>query len=513
VKYRLHFLSVLTTLSVIAVFVFAFYGIRSRSMWLDEAYTVLVSNRPFSDVINEVKYDSAPPLYYLLLSFWVRIFGISEGAVRSLSGLFYIANVFVMYRLGRQLSFHRYVGYVSAFLFLVSPLAIRHAQNSRMYTLLSLLVSLSLLFFFKIISGDKRSKTLITYILVNVAGSFTHYWFLFPLFGQGLAVTILHFRRHFFRFVALITVSVIPFLVLWMPVVLGQQERCGTTWIQKPEFEVIWATIVDFYGRERIGPWVIVVFVALMFTTVQAPRTWSIKASFKSLTAQFSKLKNQVVSRNSLILIIVIVCSFLVPFVVSHIVQPIFVMGRYTIAVLPVFALLLALLLSELADQKLLFICFCFLLAGAQVSLIKSRNEQISYTDRNTAKYLVEHGRKGDVILYTGLSHAGIEYYLALFEKGSFFKRLSYPKELMQHMGWRDIPKMLAEKDELQKEALATARELQSVMGKDAKIWLLYGTDVEVSEPIKVELNSVFRLKEVLDVAGPFHKNIFVFQT
>jgi len=72
---------------------------------------------------------------------------------------------------------------------------------------------------------------------------------------------------------------------------------------------------------------------------------------------------------------------------------------------------------------------------------------------------------------------------------------------------------MLAEKDELQKEALATARELQSVMGKDAKIWLLYGTDVEVSEPIKVELNSVFRLKEVLDVAGPFHKNIFVFQT
>src|SRR5258705_3967471 len=66
----------------------AFYG-AGKSLWLDEAYSVLVAKQHFSEMLVSLRHDTHPPLYYLLLSIWTKLFGDVEIALRSLSGVFY----------------------------------------------------------------------------------------------------------------------------------------------------------------------------------------------------------------------------------------------------------------------------------------------------------------------------------------------------------------------------------------------------------------------------------------
>src|SRR3990172_2024512 len=88
---------------MLAVFLLAFWGIDRRSIWLDEAYSVLVASQKFDGIIASLKNDTGPPLYYFILSVWIQIFGIGEFAVRSLSGVFYLLSLGAIYILGKSL--------------------------------------------------------------------------------------------------------------------------------------------------------------------------------------------------------------------------------------------------------------------------------------------------------------------------------------------------------------------------------------------------------------------------
>ena len=48
------------------------------ALWLDEALTVDRARLPVSQIAGSVKQDGAPPLYYYLLHFWMRLFGQSD---------------------------------------------------------------------------------------------------------------------------------------------------------------------------------------------------------------------------------------------------------------------------------------------------------------------------------------------------------------------------------------------------------------------------------------------------
>ena len=72
----------------------------------------------------------------------MRLFGDSEIALRSLSALFYLSGAGAAAVLGKRLSGEMRCGWYSGFFYILSPLAVRNAQNIRMYTLLGLLAGL-----------------------------------------------------------------------------------------------------------------------------------------------------------------------------------------------------------------------------------------------------------------------------------------------------------------------------------------------------------------------------------
>ena len=88
-------------------------ALRARSssdLWLDEALSVNIARLPLRDIPAALRHDGAPPLYYVLLHLWMRLFGTSDGAVRALSGLFSVATLPVLYLAGRRVGGRRVGG-------------------------------------------------------------------------------------------------------------------------------------------------------------------------------------------------------------------------------------------------------------------------------------------------------------------------------------------------------------------------------------------------------------------
>ena len=73
-------------------------------LWLDEALSVHIASLDFSDMVEALRHDGHPSLYYLLLGFWIDVFGDSNGAARALSGVMSLATVPVLWAIGRRRS-------------------------------------------------------------------------------------------------------------------------------------------------------------------------------------------------------------------------------------------------------------------------------------------------------------------------------------------------------------------------------------------------------------------------
>ena len=115
------------------------YHLGTESIWFDEAASIDGSKESLVSVIQSSgRLHNQPPLYFVLLHFWMLLFGTGEIAVRSLSAIFGIISIFVIYQVGCQL-FNRKVGLISSFLSAISCYHIYYSQEARAYSLLQLL--------------------------------------------------------------------------------------------------------------------------------------------------------------------------------------------------------------------------------------------------------------------------------------------------------------------------------------------------------------------------------------
>ena len=120
------------------------FQIANKSLWLDEAFSVWLGWQPLGQMWGWLlRIDQHPPLYYVLLHFWMYL-GDSAGMVRLLSALLGTLTIPVIYLLGRRLLGLR-AGLLAAAILALSPFHVRFAQETRMYTLLTLNASLAML--------------------------------------------------------------------------------------------------------------------------------------------------------------------------------------------------------------------------------------------------------------------------------------------------------------------------------------------------------------------------------
>ena len=117
------------------------YQLNTESLWIDEMNSLYRA--------DNLGIENPRPIYFLLLQLWT-IIGESDSWLRSISLIFGIGSLVLTYHLARQLT-DRNIALVSTLLLAVSPIAINHSQEVRMYSLvifLSLLGTIALVEFF-----------------------------------------------------------------------------------------------------------------------------------------------------------------------------------------------------------------------------------------------------------------------------------------------------------------------------------------------------------------------------
>jgi mannosyltransferase len=108
----------------------------SKGMWLDETFSVWVASHSVVDMLQWiVKIDPHPPLYYLLLHYWIAHYGNQPYYVRLFSALFGTATIPIIYLIGKRIS-GVVVGLAAAVILALSLFNIYFAQETRMYTFL-----------------------------------------------------------------------------------------------------------------------------------------------------------------------------------------------------------------------------------------------------------------------------------------------------------------------------------------------------------------------------------------
>lgn len=130
----------------------------SKGIWLDESFSVWVSNHSVAEMLQWiVKIDQHPPLYYLLLHYWIKLGGDAPFNVRLLSALFGAGAIPIIYLTGKRLS-GAVAGLAAAVLLAVSTYHIYYGQEARMYTLLTFNASVAIYALVRLLTDPRSAR-------------------------------------------------------------------------------------------------------------------------------------------------------------------------------------------------------------------------------------------------------------------------------------------------------------------------------------------------------------------
>jgi len=134
--------NIVLILLLLAAFTLRLYRLDHQEIWGDEAHSAYVASLPLSSTVSP-RTETNPPLYHLLLYFWVKTTGSSVFALRFLSLVLGVLTVPLVYRLAR-LAFGRPAGLLAALLCAISPFHVYYSQEARMYALATFTITLSM---------------------------------------------------------------------------------------------------------------------------------------------------------------------------------------------------------------------------------------------------------------------------------------------------------------------------------------------------------------------------------
>jgi mannosyltransferase len=229
--------------------IFRLYLLGGKSIWLDEAFSISISQRSLIDVLRmTLRTDTHPPLYYLMLKIWL-LFSQREVWVRLLSALFSIASIPVMYLLVNTMYKDKRAGLLGATILVFSPFQIWYAQETRMYAALTFFVLLSAYFFIRALQTGSIVNWM-GYIIATVLALYTDngaIWYLVTL----VVFSLLSNRLFRHRAVGwLISHLAIAFLyAFWLPFLIMQTRQVTEGfWLPPPSFQIVLGTFLDFHS-------------------------------------------------------------------------------------------------------------------------------------------------------------------------------------------------------------------------------------------------------------------------
>ena len=158
---------------LVMVVVLRVWYVGKTDLGFDEGFSLYMALQSVPDLVRMLCQGDNPPLWELLLHFWVKVFGISEVAIRSLSLIFSVLTVIPLYLAGEKY-LHRFAGIAASLCYCFSTFSIYMAHECRVYSLIAFCTACSVLLFISIVKGPKLFKFILL-TLANLMLMYGHY--------------------------------------------------------------------------------------------------------------------------------------------------------------------------------------------------------------------------------------------------------------------------------------------------------------------------------------------------
>ncbi len=383
---------VLATGAVIVGVVLRF--VARTPLWLDEALSVNIAHLPLGQIPEALRHDGHPPLYYLLLHGWMAVVGTGDIAVRSLSGLLSVAALPLAWVIGRRRG-GSLLAWLTVGVLAMAPFALRYATETRMYSMVMLLVFAGYLLIDDITRrGRDGLLRLVGLALVSGALLLTHYWS-FWLVGAVEVVLAWQWwrdrtpeiRRSVARAFVAVAAGGLLFLP-WLPSFLYQTAHTGTPWAsaQQP-FSVFAIVLADFGGggfraSDFVGAVLLVLVLLAVFGVARGGRHIDI---------------DLVTVRQFRFEAVVLVLTLLIGVGISSLAGSAFA-SRYAAVFFPLFVLLVAGGITRFGDRRVLAGAFSAVLALSLMGAYWTTTYQRSQA-REAARAINAAANPGDLVV------------------------------------------------------------------------------------------------------------------
>ncbi len=233
-------LIIVTSLLVINVVLKSIY-IGAQEIALDEPFTIFNAQKPIGDLIDHLKLHNNPPLFEILLHYWIQWFGIDPVSVRFPSMIFSSLAAVVIYFLGKH-SWNSMAGIVASILFTFSTFNIYFSHEARAYPLFTLASCTAMLTFMKWSEKPQSISFAIMYFVSAIILIYSHYFGFFVLFAQG--IWFLFFLKKLRRHWVIFLISIFALVLAYLPQLFVMAERfadaSGTHWVGLAGFPVLY---------------------------------------------------------------------------------------------------------------------------------------------------------------------------------------------------------------------------------------------------------------------------------
>ncbi len=265
-------------------------GIASRPIWYDEAFSILFSEKGLQQMLYGTlaptgagSADIHPLGYYAMLWGWMKLFGGSLVATRSLSILAGLATLYLIYQISKEL-FDIRTAETAALIAALAPFQVHFAQEIRMYIFLAFWLLLAV---YSYLRGSKFGKWQwwLAFAISSAVAQYTHNlaaFFLIPL-----AITpLLKKDWKTFRSVFISGLIAILLYLPWLIQLPSQFAKVDEAyWVTRPGISEIFTLLLVFMTNSPVpSTWVLPALIIAILTIsiglMQTARAGS--GSFKS---------------------------------------------------------------------------------------------------------------------------------------------------------------------------------------------------------------------------------------
>jgi len=300
--------------------------INSFPIALDEPFSIFWAQQDLGEMLNLVSNGNNSPLHFILLNGWVHLFGISPFSVRSMSLIFSLVTVVVIYILSRKL-LNQWFSVFAVLLFVFSKFNHFHSIEARMYSLFTMLFALSLLYNYELLI-ERKNRILILSV-INIALLYTHY---LAVIGIASQVFIFGFywnqlnKKTILRLALIIGLTglfFLPGLLILIERII--QQKNAVSWVPAPHPTELYGNIFRFCNGTLT--FVILAIMILGFAYYKFNSKWSL-------------LLKEMRKTNSLFFLLSFLIPYLSIYIYSILISPIFLDRYLLFTTIPLFILI-----------------------------------------------------------------------------------------------------------------------------------------------------------------------------